>query len=241
MTIQHLPYSIDPAANRFHFYENYWKVVSLQLLARHLVPSGKKLLDYGCGRGETLKLAGELGFEPTGTDSDPECVKLASQYGPASVLNVEDPVGQFGRKSFDAVACFHVLEHVDNPKRVLSNLATIARQYVVLAVPNLRFLHRTFTRQFELSGVNEGHLQSWDHGHLRNLAERHCGLELVAWGSDTTILPLLSSLSQRIFGNKVTIFFETKLFRKIFPYHCISVIGLFRVKETPSKSNSINA
>jgi len=240
MTIQHLPYSIDPETNRFHFYENYWKVVSLKLLSRHLVPAGKQLLDYGCGRGETLKLARAMGFKPTGTDTDPECVKLASQYGPTSVLNVDDPVLQFGKKSFDVISCFHVLEHVDNPKRVLSDLATIARQYVVLAVPNLRFLHRTFARRFELSAVNEGHLQSWDHWHLRNLAERHCGLELVAWGSDATILPLFSNLSQKFLGNRCTIFLETKLFRIFFPYHCSSVIGLFRVKELPLKSNSIN-
>ena len=241
MNIQHLPYEIDPEANRFHFYENYWKAVSLKLLARHLVPKGKGLLDYGCGRGETLKLAREMGFEPTGTDTDPECVKLAGQYGPTSILNVEDPVGQFGKKTFDAISCFHVLEHVDNPRRVLRDLATIARQYVVLAVPNLRFLHRTFVRQFELSAVNEGHLQSWDHWRLRNLAERHCGLELVEWGSDATILPLFSNLSQKVLGNKCTIFLETKLFRKIFPYHCISVIGLFRVKGLPPRSNSIIA
>ena len=106
----------------------------------------------------------------------------------------------------------------------------IARLYVVLAVPNLRYLHRITERQFDLSHVNEGHLQSWDHWHLKNLAERYCGLELLQWGSDATLLPLVGHLALKLFGRKCAIALETGLFRRLFPYHCISVIGLFRVR-----------
>jgi SAM-dependent methyltransferase len=230
MNIQHLPYQIEPQKNRSAFYENYWKLVSLRLLCRHVEPKGKTLLDYGCGRGEALQYARDLGFEPSGTDLDPECVRLSNQYGPATLLNADEPVSQFGRGSFDVVACFHVLEHVDNPKKTLSDLAAIARQYVVLAVPNLHKLYTLFRRRFELAGFNPGHLQSWDHLHLRNLAERHCGLELVEWGFDATWLPLVSDVAGRLLGNKATIRLETGLFLRLFPFHCISVIGLFKVK-----------
>jgi hypothetical protein len=61
-----------------------------------------------------------------------------------------------------------------------------------------------------------------------NLAEKHCGLKLVSWGFDATILPLASNLSAKIFGRKTTIRLETGLFRRIFPYHGISVLGLFQ-------------
>ena len=230
MSIQHLPYVINPEANREHYYENLWKSVGLNLLARHLPPPERTLLDYGCGRGEALQLARVLGFKPTGTDLDPECVRLASQWGTACLLTGDDPVAQFGRKSFDAVCCFHVLEHVENPKKTLCALASIARHYVLLAVPNLRQLHLLFHREIALHFVNEGHLQGWDHWHLRSLAERHCGLELVAWESDTTRLSLLSNLSAKLCGNKFTTRLETGLFRRMFPFHSISVIGLFRVK-----------
>jgi SAM-dependent methyltransferase len=231
MNVQHLPYQIDEAANRFHYYENLWKRVGLELLLRHLPqPAGKTLLDYGCGRGETLALARAAGLTPTGTDADPECVRLASAHGPAVLLDLADPVGQFGARSFDVVACFHVLEHVDNPKAVLTALGRIAREYVVLAVPNLRYLHRLFERRISLEGFNEGHLQSWDHWHLRNLAERHCGLELVEWGFDATLLPLVSNAVQKLLGNRAAIALETGLFRKLFPFHGNSVLGLFRPK-----------
>ena len=74
--------------------------------------------------------------------------------------------------------------------------------------------------------VNEGHLQSWDHAHFRNLAEKHCGLRIVAWGFDATILPVFSELAKRLFGNKTAIRLETGLFRRMFPYNGISVIAL---------------
>ncbi|HEX7862560.1 MAG TPA: class I SAM-dependent methyltransferase [Verrucomicrobiae bacterium] len=227
---RHLPYQIDPSRNRFHYYENLWKQVGLNLLKKHVDLSGKSLLDYGCGRGEALSLYADAGMQVTGTDTDSECVRIATKHGNAVLLNPENPVAQFGAKSFDAITCFHVLEHVPSPVKTLRDLATIARSHVVVAVPNLRFLHWMFHREFSLSMVNEGHLQSWDHWHFRNLAERHCGLELIEWGSDATVLPLFSEATYRLFGPRVTIRLETGIFKKIFPYHCLSVIGLFRVK-----------
>jgi 2-polyprenyl-3-methyl-5-hydroxy-6-metoxy-1,4-benzoquinol methylase len=228
MTIRHLPYHIDERADRSAYYENLWKRQGLALLLKHCNPAGRSLLDYGCGRGECLDFARKAGFMVQGTDVDPECVKMSARFGPACQLVASNPLSQFGTKSFDVVTCFHVLEHVENPKRILSDLARIARNYVVIAVPNLRYLHRLFHTRIELAIVNEGHLQSWDHWHLLNLAEKHCGLKLVEWGTDATILPFLSNWSQRLLGTRATIWLEAGIFRKIFPFHGISVLGLFR-------------
>ncbi|HEY2951343.1 MAG TPA: class I SAM-dependent methyltransferase [Verrucomicrobiae bacterium] len=229
MNVKHVPYQIDERRDRYHFYENHWKRVALGLLLRHLKePAGKTLLDYGCGRGEALALTKAAGLIPTGTDADPECVRLASALGPAKLLEVEHPLQQFGERSFDVVMCFHVLEHVDNPKAVLTALGRIAREYVVLAVPNTRYLHRLFHRNISLAHVNEGHLQAWDHWHFRNLAERFCGLDLVEWGFDATILPFVSNATEKVFGQRAAIWLETGLFRRLFPFHGISVLGVFR-------------
>ena len=200
------------------------------MLQKHIKPAGETILDYGCGRGETLQIFGKSGFKVTGADVDPECVRRAQRFGDAVILDPNEPVKQFGEKSFDIVTCFHVLEHVDNPKKTLSELSSISRQYVLLAVPNLRYLNLLFARKVEISYVNEGHLQSWDHWHLRSLAERHCGLELVDWGFDATRLPLLSSGVAKLLGGKAAIWLDTGPFRAMFPFHGISVIGLFKVK-----------
>lgn len=202
--------------------------MGLELLMRHYPPAGQTVLDYGCGRGEFLALARAAGYQATGADVDPQCVALAASKGEARVMQPGDPLPQFGPHSFDVVACFHVLEHVDNPKLVLSGLGRMARKCLVLAVPNLRNLVWLFHRRIRLDYVNEGHLQSWDHYHFLNLAERHCGLELVEWGFDATALPLLSHATGKLLGERAQIRLETGLFKRLFPYHGISVLGLFR-------------
>jgi len=227
---KHLPYQIDPSTNRFHYYENLWKRVALGLLEKRESLKDRTVLDYGCGRGEGLEIFGRAGMNVLGADTDPECVRIASDKGKAVILDPADAVRQFGERSFDIVTCFHVLEHVPCPVETLGALSRIARSYVLLAVPNLRFLNWMFNKSFDLSHVNEGHLQGWDHWHFRNLAERHCNLQLIEWGSDATILPFLSETALKFFGPKFTIKLETGPFRRVFPYHCFSIIGLFRPK-----------
>lgn len=226
--MKHLPKQIDEAGNRNHFHETHWKRVGLDLLAGKAGNlAGLSLLDYGCGRGETLRLAGERGMEVLGTDLDPECVAISRKHGRTVLLeHPRDPVAQFGEKTFDVVTCFHVLEHVDRPMEVLKALGRIARQYVVLAVPNLRVLPRPRFLRREPVSVNEGHLQGWDHAHLRNLAERHCGLHLLAWGHDHCRIPVAGELVSKVFGEQALVRLETGLFVRLFPFHSASLIAL---------------
>jgi hypothetical protein len=233
MKIKHLPYAIDPANNRNHYYETLWKEIGLDLLQKH-EPSleGLTLLDYGSGRGESMDLASNRGMIPSGTDLDPECVERSSKFGPTNILNPDDPLGQFGEKSFDVVTCFHVLEHVPAPKETLTALGKIARKWVVTAVPNLsRIRNMIYKRDRWDAQVNEGHLQSWDHSHFRNLAERHCELELVAWGFDTTSIPPLSNWIVGTLGDKAAIRLETGLFNRLYPFASHSVIALLKPKD----------
>jgi len=227
--IKHLPYTVDEASDRHHYYENQWKRVALDLLLKHAGDvTGWTLLDYGCGRGETMEYASRMGMKPLGLDSDPRCVALASKYGKVALLNIDDPQNQVQPASVDVVACFHVLEHVDNPKAVLSMLGRAATRYILVAVPNLQKIPNLRKPWATPSRVNEGHLQSWDHAHFRNLAEFHCGLELISWGSDATIVPVASEIVRRLFGTKALIWLETGIFRRLFPYWGVSVIALLK-------------
>jgi SAM-dependent methyltransferase len=226
--IHHLPKQIDEGADRNHFYETHWKRIGFELLARQAgALNNLTLLDYGCGRGETLRISAEHGMLSLGTDLDKECVALSSEHGNTKLLEYpHDPVLQFGENSFDVVTCFHVLEHVERPKDVLTALGRISRRYVLVAVPNLRSLPRPRHLRGEPASVNEGHLHGWDHAHFRNLAERHCGLRLVAWGHDRVRVPLLSGLAAKLGGDPLAIRLETGPFLKLFKFHCSSVIAL---------------
>jgi hypothetical protein len=228
--IKHLPYQIDPDKNRNAYYETLWKEKALELLAKHEPElNGWNLLDYGSGRGETLMLAAKLGMRVKGTDLDPECVRLSSAFGESVELDVADPVAQLGRKAYDVVTCFHVLEHVPSPVATLGHLTQMARRYVLLAVPNGCMMPDLLRPRRNVYEINEGHLQNWDHSHLLNLAERHCGLKLVEWTFDHVKLPIFSNQICKRCGQKAAIYFETGLFKRLFPFQSTSIIGLFRV------------
>lgn len=233
MSVAHIPYQIDPKACRSHYYEELWKEVAFELLVKETPDvAGWRHLDFGCGRGETMKRARHHGMETHGTDTDPECVRLSAEFGDSVILDTENVLGQFGEKSFDLVTCFHVLEHVPRPKETLTALARIARKRVLVAVPNLSAFHdllRTHTHWD--CNINEGHLQSWDHSHFRNLAERHCGLRILSWGFDTVLMPPFSMLIERVFGSKAALACETGIFKRLFPYASLSVIALMEPVE----------
>jgi SAM-dependent methyltransferase len=231
---RHLPYEINPDENRFHYYETYWKHCALELLMKHHPPSDSTtILDYGCGRGEALEIFGAAGYKVTGADVDPKCVEFSSKHGESVILDYKDPLSQFGEKSFDYITCFHVLEHVENPLEVVRALSQIARKGAVFAVPNLCQLSNLFRRTVYWEAINEGHLQSWDHGHFQSLLERHGGFELEEWGFDVTLLPIVNRFGPKLLGQRNLIRLETGLFRRLFPFHGISVLGLFRVKSRP--------
>ncbi|MDP4846962.1 MAG: class I SAM-dependent methyltransferase, partial [Akkermansiaceae bacterium] len=191
-------------------------------------PEVKSILDFGCGRGEVLPIYQKQGYDVLGTDSDEECVRISGKTGKAVLLDTSDPLKQFGEKSFDAVVCYHVMEHVPSPIETIQTLSKIARKAVVIAVPNLQTLTGLFRRRVSVANVNEGHLQSWDHAHLLSLAQRHGNLELIEWGFDTTILPIFNRFGPRLIGQSGMIKLETKVFPKIFPYHGLSVLGIFK-------------
>lgn len=233
MPVEHLPYRIDPSSCRLHHYEQLWKETAFGLL-RTENPSlqGWSHLDFGCGRGETMELATRLGMTSHGTDIDPQCLALSSAFGPTIALPDGDPLEQFGEKSYDVVSCFHVLEHVPSPKVTLRALAKIARKRVLVAVPNGSAFHdllRPRTRWD--TRVNEGHLQTWDHAHFRNLAERHCGLRILSWGFDTVMLPPFTHWLECVFGAKPTIALETGPLKWLFPYASLSIIAMMEPVE----------
>jgi SAM-dependent methyltransferase len=226
--VEHLPYRIDPQASRLHHYENLWKNTAFSLLDREEAdPTGWSHLDFGCGRGESMALAASRGMTTQGVDVDPECVRLSSVHGPASLLGDEAIETRFEPSSYDLVTCFHVLEHVSDPRRTLAVLGRIARRRLLVAVPNLSAFHDLLRPRTRWDRpVNEGHLQAWDHAHFRNLAERHCGLRILAWGFDAVMLPPFTHWIECMLGPRPAIALETGPLKWLFPYASLSVIAM---------------
>lgn len=108
--------------------------------------SGDEVLDAGGGRGAGIELLKAQGIKGTVLDINPA---LARECGGivGSVENIP-----FNDDLFDAVFCFDVLEHLDNPEPAVRELLRVSRDRVIIYVGTLESeanllkdpTHRTF-------------------------------------------------------------------------------------------------
>ena len=108
----------------------------ISFLTRLLAP-GARVLDLGCGRGVILGPLADRGFEVHGVEISAEAARGAD---PRAEIRIASPLRDAGYEAefFDEVVIWHVLEHVDDPRGTLEEVARILRPggRLIVAVPN---------------------------------------------------------------------------------------------------------
>jgi 2-polyprenyl-3-methyl-5-hydroxy-6-metoxy-1,4-benzoquinol methylase len=102
-------------------------------LIRQFSPSGK-LLEVGCARGDFLRVARDY-FTAFGVEPNPELAESADVIAPVHKGVIETmPWGHY-----DIVASFHVIEHVDSPRRFIAAISDQLRSggLLVLETPDI--------------------------------------------------------------------------------------------------------
>jgi len=104
-----------------------------------------RLLDVGCGRGEFVYSASQIGWDAHGVDPDSAFVDFAKRrFGLTNVVAAELEDAGFADGSFDAITLNGVLEHIPRPRAALVHAARLLAPGGILffEVPNggvLRF------------------------------------------------------------------------------------------------------
>lgn len=107
---------------------------------------GEHWLDAGCGTGTIARCLAQQGCRVTAVDGSARMIAAAERattteagFPPVRFLEVEDVVRlPFADAAFDAVVCSSVLEYVESPPQVLSELARVLRPAgrLIVSVPN---------------------------------------------------------------------------------------------------------
>jgi len=112
------------------------------------------LLDIGTGIGQFLAVARPGFSEVSGTEISDSAVEIARTSYSLAILKGKIEDISFGNKKFDNITIFHVLEHVDNPKKVIEKCHGLMTENAILfiAVPNdvasLKVRTKLFLKKF---------------------------------------------------------------------------------------------
>jgi len=97
-----------------------------------------KLLDIGCGLGALLAAyrSKDNNAQLCGTELSSLAGKHASKFAKIFIGNLED--AGYKNEYFDAVTCHHVIEHVLNPEKLITEIKRILKKngVLVLATPD---------------------------------------------------------------------------------------------------------
>jgi 2-polyprenyl-3-methyl-5-hydroxy-6-metoxy-1,4-benzoquinol methylase len=122
-------------------YSNQGNAPLLALIGQHVSTNKRRLLDIGCGAGDNARMLSASGWCVTGiTLSEPERAVASKYCEKVLVHDLEHglPV-QLKKAQFDLVLMSHVLEHLRDPRPILSDVygALSPQGYIAVALPNI--------------------------------------------------------------------------------------------------------
>ena len=95
---------------------------------------GPEVLNGGAGQGTLTQKLADIGFEVTSTDLSPESVDLLRRRAPGEVVEADLASLPFADASFDAAVLGEVLEHIEDDRGALGEVARVLRPDGVLAL-----------------------------------------------------------------------------------------------------------
>jgi len=98
---------------------------------------GLRLLDFGCGVGDFLHFAQQKGYDISGADVSADARQFSTAKLGKKIMR-PDEVFALPDASFDIITMWHVLEHISNLKRQVSELNRLLANggRLIVALPN---------------------------------------------------------------------------------------------------------
>lgn len=138
-----------------------------------------KILDFGCGQGVFLANLPET-FKKYGVEVNSEAVKHIKKNLPE--IKIFENLSFFKRKfmKFKLITLFHVLEHLEEPKKILSQLVNLLEEdgFLILSTPNSRSFGLKVSGSFWFHLDTPRHLAIFNLDNLTKLV-KDLGLEIV--------------------------------------------------------------
>ncbi len=151
---------------KFH----WWWAGRQELIKNLLQPEKpKKILDVGCGTGETLTFLKKIfpKAELFGVDLSPAAVKFSKKRGHRAKISAATDL-PFPNESFDAIVILDVIEHIKADSAVIKEAKRILKPggVIILTAPALQFI-------WSAHDDNQGHFRRYTRHRLTSLAVKN--------------------------------------------------------------------
>ena len=159
--------------------------------------SKDEIIELGCGAGNIMQKI-KTGLELWGVDISDFMLKLSRQRKyklPVNFIkaNVENLPEKVIEKKFDKIYCSEVLEHVQSPEKVLSEIKKISKKtsIIVISVPNEKLINqiKSFLQKIKIFNFifpniskkmdDEWHLHSFDLKKIKQMIDRDYVIEKI--------------------------------------------------------------
>ena len=161
----------------------YESVKSINLKQKYKIATkgmkAGKVLDIGCGVGDFLHTMEKHGWECTGVEPSEEAKTIARKRIKANLYAPEE-INQMPNASFDIITMWHVLEHVDDLKWEMEQLARLIKPNgrIVIAVPNYKSYDAEYYKELWAAYDVPRHLNHFNKKTLSNIFKTN-GLNLL--------------------------------------------------------------
>ena len=172
----------------------------LNLRHRLSLSENSKLLDYGCGFGNSTIQAENDGFIALGFDTSTYKIRFAKPFKKrkkAHFIIASAGKAPFRKNSFDVVYCNHVLEHLSDDNLALNEIWNILKNkgFLVLTVPNKNnlatSLNLRMNRKFPYT--DKTHFREYGEAALKNLLRKNC-FTIIETTANDFVPPIASKL-----------------------------------------------
>lgn len=136
------------------------------------VPGRGRLCDVGCGDGQFLELAARHGWLPFGVEMNPPAARAARDRGCTIFEGRFEALERLPWGTFDLVTSWDSLEHVADPRTMVTRMRQLLRPSGVLALTTLNVRSLAWwVFRMRWSMVVEDHFTYWTRDSLVHLLE----------------------------------------------------------------------
>ena len=113
----------------------------------------KKILDYGCGFGQSLDVAKRFGWDCNAYEINEQCIKILKK----KKIKIDN---NFKKNNYDAVTMWLVLEHIPSPNKLMKKIYNSLKKKgkLLINVPNVNSLSALLLKQNCTVFAGEQHL-----------------------------------------------------------------------------------